>query len=159
MRKIVNPWKRNPEFQCFGCSEHNPMGLQMKMEEGENGEIISHWSPKAYFQGWHDVLHGGIQCTLLDEIAAWVVFHDLNASGVTVKLETKFLKTVYSSDSELLIKGKLVKSAHSMAWIETSITNSKGEVCATADAVYKVFSREISKNEFGFDELTYEEEK
>ena len=142
---------------CFGCGADNQLGLQMQMIEGDNGEIICKWHPKDYFQGWHDVLHGGIQCTLMDEIAAWVVFHDLKATGMTAKLDTKFIKSVYTTDSELTIVGKLVKTAHQMAWIDTYIQNSKGEICASASAVYKVFSTDVSTKQFGFSELTFED--
>lgn len=156
MKKIRSPWKNIPEFRCFGCSPYNANGLQMKFEVSDNGEIVCHWHPREYFQGWHDVLHGGIQCTLLDEVCAWVVFHDLQSSGVTIKLDTKFIKTLYTTDSELLVTGKLTKTAHGMAWIEASIKDSKGEVGATASAVYKVFDKEQSSKDFGGNSVGYE---
>ena len=39
------------------------------------------------FAGFHDILHGGIQATMMDEIASWVVLVKLDTSGVTYPLE------------------------------------------------------------------------
>jgi len=59
-------------YQCFGCAPHNHNGLQMSF--AEDGEyVVSEWEPKDYFQGYYNVLHGGIQATLMDEIASWLV--------------------------------------------------------------------------------------
>lgn len=158
MRKIVNPWKRIPEFKCFGCCTSNPDGLQMDFKEGDNGEIICKWEPQSKFDGWPGVIHGGIQCTLMDEVAAWVVQHDLKVSGVTSKLDTKFIKPVHSSEPYLIIKGKLEKSAHRLAWIECSIENMAGERCAEATAVYFTYSKEESVNSFYYNEMTFEDD-
>lgn len=158
MRKIVNPWKRIPEFKCFGCSANNPDGLQMEFKEGEGGEIICKWEPQTKFAGWPGIIHGGIQCTLMDEVAAWVVHHDLKVSGVTSKLDTKFIKPVHSSDPYLIIKGKLVKTARRLAWIECCIENMAGERCAEATALYYTYSRDESIANFYYSDMTVEED-
>ena len=41
-----------------------------------------------------DTLHGGIQAVLLDEICAWVVLRKLQTTGVTSKMETRYMKPV-----------------------------------------------------------------
>jgi uncharacterized protein (TIGR00369 family) len=157
MRKIINPWKRIPEFNCFGCSENNADGLKMKFEE-EDGQLVCHWHPQKQFQGWVNVLHGGIQCTLMDEMAAWVILHDLKVSGMTTKLETKFLKPLHTDDLVLTIRGKLRKAVHRLAQVDVSIENSKGEVCAQALATYYTFTPEESVKNFYYQDFTYEEE-
>ena len=158
MRKINNPWKRYTEFQCFGCSSSNEDGLQMEFKEGGNGEIICRWEPKAKFAGWPGVVHGGIQCTLMDEVAAWVVHHDLKVAGVTSKLDTKFIKPVHSTDPYLTIKGKLKKTAHNLAWVDCWIENMAGEKCAEATALYFTYSKEESIAKFYYSDMTLEDE-
>ncbi len=72
MKKIRNPYVDLKGYNCFGCSPNNIQGLHMHFEE--HGEkIISEWTPKMQFQGYKNVLHGGIQATLMDEIASWCV--------------------------------------------------------------------------------------
>ena len=71
MKKIVNPYAKagRAEYQCFGCSPQNAKGLQMKFQlDGE--EVVSVWNPQKWAEGYMNVLHGGIQATLLDEVAA-----------------------------------------------------------------------------------------
>ena len=67
MKKIVNPYAKagRAEYQCFGCSPQNAKGLQMKFQlDGE--EVVSVWNPQKWAEGYMNVLHGGIQATLLE---------------------------------------------------------------------------------------------
>ncbi len=148
MKRIPNPWTHIEGFNCFGCSQNNPIGLKMNFEEGEHGEIICHWKPNKYYQGWIGVIHGGIQSTLIDEMAEWVIVHDLHCSGVTSKLSVKYLKGLKSTDREITIKGRLTKSAHKLAWIEVSIENERGETCTTGEALYMTYPDEKEDSPF-----------
>lgn len=68
MKKIQNPYaiSGRKEYLCFGCSPNNESGLNLEFwEEGE--EVIAKWMPCKSFEGFVNVLHGGIQATLLDE--------------------------------------------------------------------------------------------
>ena len=98
MRKICNPWLGSEGYKCFGCSPDNPIGVHMEFfEDGE--DVVCFWHPQEHFQGWINTLHGGIQSTLIDEIASWVVFRKLQTTGVTTKLEVSFHKPVMTTDS------------------------------------------------------------
>ena len=46
MIKLRNPYSEYKEYNCFGCSPTNPLGLRMEFhEQGE--EIVSTWTPGA----------------------------------------------------------------------------------------------------------------
>ena len=82
MKKIKNPWLHlvDEGYNCFGCAPNNPWGL--KLEAYEDGEdIVALWTAHDNYQGWVKTLHGGIQATLLDEIAGWLVFRKLQTAG------------------------------------------------------------------------------
>ena len=89
MRKIKNHWVHKEGYDCFGCSPDNPLGVKMEFYE-DGDDIVCFWKPQAHYQGWIDTLHGGIQATLIDECASWVVFRKLQTSGVTNRLEVKY---------------------------------------------------------------------
>ena len=93
MRLIKNPWIGAEGYHCFGCCPDNPFGLQMQFYE-EGDDVVCLWHPSSRYQSWDNTLHGGVQSVLLDEICGWVVFHKLQASGVTAKMETRFRKPV-----------------------------------------------------------------
>ena len=69
MRKIKNPWTDKEGYDCYGCCHDNPIGLHMDFYE-DGDDIVCFWNPQQHFQGWVDPLHGGIQSTLIDEIAS-----------------------------------------------------------------------------------------
>ena len=89
MRKISNPFAGKEGYHCFGCAPENPIGIHMEFYE-DGDDVVSFWKPTPDYQGWIDTLHGGIQGTMLDETAAWVVFRKLQAVGVTTKLEVRY---------------------------------------------------------------------
>jgi uncharacterized protein (TIGR00369 family) len=141
MRELKNPFDKLPEYYCFGCSNKNHLGLKMTFYE-DGDEIVSKWDPDAHFQGYMDIVHGGVQSTLMDEIASWVVFIKLQTGGVTSKLTTRFRKPVVMSDGQLTIRAKLVEQRRRIAEIEVKLYNGKGELCSESTAEYFVLSRE-----------------
>ena len=95
MKKISNPWLGlvKDGYNCFGCAPTNPLGLKMEFYE-DGDEIVSLWHSDDNYQGWLHTLHGGIQATLMDEIAAWVMARKLQCAGMTTHMEMKYRKPV-----------------------------------------------------------------
>lgn len=144
MKPILNPYATLEGYCCFGCSPDNRLGLNMKfVEDGEL--IVCQWTPRDEYQGFPNILHGGIQATLLDEIASWCVMIKLKTSGVTARLDTRYLKPVKMSESPITIKAQIVSQRLNQVMIETSITNAKGVICTTALATYAIFSEEVAR--------------
>ncbi|MCA9834417.1 MAG: PaaI family thioesterase [Thermomicrobiales bacterium] len=82
------------EHNCFGCGALNPAGLHLQFyKTDEPNTIWSPWTPTASFEGYGGMIHGGIICTLLDEIMTWALYsHSIWA--VTAKMQTSFRKPV-----------------------------------------------------------------
>ncbi|MDR2868789.1 MAG: PaaI family thioesterase [Bacteroidales bacterium] len=133
-KKIINVFAKE-DYYCFGCSPHNPIGLQLQFVETEEG-IETEWSPRQYCEGYPGVVHGGIQATLMDEIAAWVVYIKVKCSGVTSRLNIKYAKPVDSHQDKVLLKAKLREVKRSLAYIDVVLINEKEEICASAEAIY-----------------------
>ena len=51
MKKIINPWRNHPEYNCFGCCPDNPIGLHLEFYE-DGDYIVSKWNPQHNYQGW-----------------------------------------------------------------------------------------------------------
>jgi uncharacterized protein (TIGR00369 family) len=124
MRKIKNPWLQKEGYHCFGCCPDNPAGVHMEFFE-DGDEVVCFWLPQAHFQGWVDTLHGGIQSTLIDEIASWVVFRKLQTTGVTNKLEVKFMKPIMTTENQITLRARLVEMKRQVAFIEVKVYNSQ----------------------------------
>lgn len=145
MRKIKNPFVHEENYNCFACAPHHPFGLKMEFyEDGE--EVISRWKPDEKFQGWGIILHGGIQTTLMDEIAAWTVFVKLKTAGVTTKIESYFKRPVLLSQEKLVIKAIVQEVENEVANIHVQIFDSKDHLCTEGFVYYKLFPIEKAKS-------------
>lgn len=149
MKKIINPWKDVDGYMCFACSPDNPNGLYMEFYE-DGDDIVALWKPTQYQQGWLDTLHGGIQSTLMDEVGAWVILRKLQTTGVTSRLDAKFMKSISTKESQISIRGRIKEQKRNAVFLETEIYNSQDELCARADLVYFVASQEKASEEFCF---------
>jgi len=75
---------------CFVCGPDNPRGLKIKVRyEPEAAAAHTELSLPREFQGWVDLIHGGILATLLDELMAHAVWR-FAGPGVTVSMEVRF---------------------------------------------------------------------
>ncbi|MDR1113458.1 MAG: PaaI family thioesterase [Bacteroidales bacterium] len=147
-RKIKNVFTKQ-DYNCFACSPHNPVGLQLSFVETEEG-VESVWNPKQCYEGYPGVIHGGILATLTDEVAAWTLYVKGQCSGVTSRLNVKYAKPVSSQQQQIVVKGKMREIKRSLAFIDVQIISENGELCLSGEAVYFVIPREkaVSMNYF-----------
>lgn len=149
MKKIENPWVGLDGYMCFGCAPNNGHGLRMTFFE-DGDDVVATWKPDPCYQGWLNTLHGGIQSTLMDELAGWVVFRKLQTAGVTSRLDARFLKSISTDEPFLTIRGRIKDRKRAAVFIETEIRDSKGELCSKADIVYFAMSPERAEKDFFF---------
>ena len=148
MRPIINPYNLEAN-QCFGCSRSNPIGLKLDFFE-EGDEVLCYWSPRSELQGYLNVLHGGIQTTLLDEIASWTVNVKVGPAGFTSSINIQFKKSVYVNRGDLLLKAKYRETIDKIAWIDTSLYDNKNQLCTTAEIGYFVLPEEIARERYWY---------
>ncbi len=151
MRKIKNPFSGADEnsYNCFGCSPANKIGLHLEFwQDGE--QLVAIWQPRKSFEGWAGILHGGIQATLMDEAAAWLVFVFLKTAGVTMELSTRFLKPVSVSNGQITIKATLISTEKRIARIKCSLEDGKGINCALSEVTYYCFPENIARAKYNY---------
>ncbi len=158
MRKIINPWMGMEGYNCFACAPHNENGLKMDFFE-DGDDVVSIWKPRSAYQGWTDTLHGGIQATLLDEVCAWAILRKLQTTGVTSKMEVRYLKAISTNDSHLTIRAHIVEQRRNLITVEAGIYDSDDKLCTQATCLYFSFSKEKAREEMGFQSCEVEEEQ
>ncbi len=151
MKKLKNPFSRLEGYNCFGCSPENPLGLHLTFTE-ENDEIVSHWNPGANFQGYFNILHGGIQATLMDEIASWTVYVKVKTSGYTSKAEFRYLKTVAIDQGPIMLRAKVKQMRRNLADIEVGLYNCDNTLCAKGLITFFTFPPDISRESMYYPE-------
>lgn len=149
MKRIINPWKGLEGYNCFGCAPNNEAGVKMEFYE-DGDEVVSIWKPRPEYQGWINTLHGGIQAVLLDEICAWVILRKLQTTGVTSKMETRYMKSVLTTEDHLTLRARIVEIKRNVILVEARLYNSKDELCTKALCTYFTFSQEKAGSEMHF---------
>lgn len=148
-RKVVNPFVGKDGYHCFGCDPKNKFGLRLNfVDEGEY--LTATWMPEDHFQGYHNVLHGGIQSTLIDEIASWYVYAKLQTAGVTSRLEVRYKKPVYTNKGVLKLRAKLLGMKRNLADFEVELLNNAGQLCAVAQVQYFTFSEKTAREKYWY---------
>ena len=77
---------------CFACGTLNTGGLGLTMHV-EPGRSWVETTLDRRFEGWEGMAHGGILCTILDEVMAWALVGADNW-GVTARMSVEFRKPV-----------------------------------------------------------------
>jgi len=147
--KVFNPYNRLPEHHCFGCAGKNPIGLKLSFElKGETVETS--WDPSKDYQGFEDILHGGIISTLMDEAAAWAIQLVLKTAGVTSELNVKYLKPLRVSKGRVYVSASISSHEERFASVKTIIRDTDENVCAEGVITYYVFPEEIAQKKFRY---------
>jgi acyl-coenzyme A thioesterase PaaI-like protein len=144
MIKLRNPFIQHKEYNCFGCSPNNPIGLQLSFFE-ERDEIVSRWLPQSNFQGYLNILHGGIQAALMDEIASWTVYVKVKTAGFTSKAEIRYLKPVNIEQGPITLRSKVKQMRRNLADIEVLLYDTNNALCAEGLLTFYTFPADKSK--------------
>lgn len=142
--EIKNPYAGRPDYHCFGCSPDNENGLQMSFHL-ESDTVVSEWEPKLYFEGWSDIVHGGIQSTLIDEIGSWLIIAVCKTAGVTTNLDITFRKAVPAKQGKLRLVARLLESGSRLATVHVDLFAPDGTLCTVGIAKYYIFNQEAAK--------------
>jgi uncharacterized protein (TIGR00369 family) len=119
---------------CFACGELNEGGLQLAIHTGPDGSWIeTTLAPR--FEGWDSVAHGGIVCTILDEVMAWSVIGQ-GTWGVTARLTVAFRKPIPTGRA-IRAEGRVVELHRRASRTEGRVVDAAtGDVLATAEGTF-----------------------
>ncbi len=143
-RMIHNPFQGMRGYDCFGCSPDNPVGLRMEFHL--DGDVVtSEWTPDAHFQGWVNILHGGIQATLMDEIAGWLVMVKLGTAGVTSRMEVRLIKSAHMNRAPFRLRAELQEMKGNIAIIKVELFDNQDQLCADSLMHYFTYPEKIAR--------------
>ena len=119
---------------CFACGSLNTHGLRLELH-ADDGRCWTDVALPKRFEGWEGIAHGGIICTVLDEVMAWaLVEHDL--WGVTARMAVEFKRPV---PVERAIRGEgwIVEARRRLVTAGGRLIDpADGTVLATAEALF-----------------------
>ena len=125
-----------PDQECLFCGEKNPVGLKLKFYlDEETEEVSTEYLPSKPFGGLGNILHGGIQTGLFDEIMGWTAHSLTGEMGVTSELGVKFLKPIYLG-KRIKVYSRLISRSGPQVHLEARIETPDGTVCSVATGTY-----------------------
>jgi len=129
----------------FFCGHSRNDGLQLKMMYEQN-IVYCHMNISNRFEGYTDVLHGGMIFGILDVIIWYAIFMDTKKVCMTRHTEMDFLKPVMCN-TPYTAKGRYLKTegkdVHATGWIE----DENGEIYASVNALFRE-AKDISLSDF-----------
>jgi len=151
MRKILNPFSQawRELYNCFGCSPKNEIGLHLQFYDNGN-ELIAGWKPEKLFMGYPDVIHGGIQATLLDEIGGWTVYVKCDTAGVTQEMNVTFHHPLRISKGEATLRCHLVEKLEKQAILHAELFDGEGRLCSESRMTYYIYPKNIAEERFHY---------
>ena len=130
--------------RCFACGELNEAGLHLKLQLASGRCRVELTLPNR-FEGWEGLIHGGIVCTILDEVMAWALV-ERDSWGVTARMSVDFRRPVLVGQS-IRAEGWIVESKRRIQRTAGRIIDAEsGLELATAEATY-VAATEARKRE------------
>jgi acyl-coenzyme A thioesterase PaaI-like protein len=144
----LDPRTFGPEQQCFGCSPFNPIGFQLEFAR-EGDEVVARFTPGTQFDGPPGILHGGLQATLADEVAAWTLVGLRGRMGFTASMEFRLLRPVRTSRL-VEARGRIAKESPRLITVETRLIQD-GEVAMTGTLVFAIPDEQGARRVLGRD--------
>jgi uncharacterized protein (TIGR00369 family) len=127
---------------CFVCGDKNKIGLKVEFFFDE-GKAKAQFTPTPEFEGYKDILHGGILSALLDE----VMIYSIIAQGiitVTVQMEVKFKKPAKIGET-LYLEGQMTEDKGKILFTAGKIFRQDGTIIAEAKGKFYRAAGEMKK--------------
>lgn len=128
MTGLANPVD---DGNCIACGPESTIGLHMRFSTAEDGSVESHFSVPPAYQGWRDIVHGGIVALLLDEAMAYAA-GACGVVGVTAELKLRFRKPVPTGDP-LVVRGSVSWRRRDVLGVLASVSDAAGRLLASAE--------------------------
>ncbi|PKN89309.1 MAG: hypothetical protein CVU51_00980 [Deltaproteobacteria bacterium HGW-Deltaproteobacteria-1] len=128
--------------RCFVCGLENPSGLKLRFRKEGPTSVSTQFTATYDWTGWGNILHGGFQALLLDEITAWVPFGLWNErTFVTKEMRIRYVKPAYV-EMPLFIVGYLVEDMEREIIVRGEIKDERGCILSEARCTLVRLSKE-----------------
>ena len=119
---------------CMACGKANPRGLQLDLWLTE-GRVETRFRLPGYVQGFPGAAHGGVLCTVLDEVMAWAAIESAKRFFVTGEMTVRFLAPAVPGD-EILARGEVAEDRRRYLLCRGEILGADGRQLARAEAKF-----------------------
>lgn len=119
---------------CFGCGRNNPIGLHLNFQpDGEKVSATKILSRE--YQGYHDVVHGGIVSLLLDEAMGNYIQKFYDRQAMTGRIEIRYRHPT-PVEQELKISAWQESRRKNVLSMKAAVETSDGTITAEATSKF-----------------------
>jgi acyl-coenzyme A thioesterase PaaI-like protein len=133
--EALDPHVFGTQQDCFGCSPRHPIGFRLRFEK-HGDEVVARFTPGAQYEGPPGIMHGGLQATLVDEVAAWTIVGLRKRMGFTATMQVKLIKPVRTG-REVTARGRIVKDSPRLVTIAV-VLEQDGSPSVTGELVFAI---------------------
>ena len=127
---------------CLVCGDKNEIGMNLSFDY--DGEVAAtEYTAESRFEGYKEVLHGGILTALLDEVMAKAIFGK-KILVTTVEIRVKFKKPV-KTGQKIRLEGRYTGQRRSLVFASSTAILPDGSLAAEAEG--KFFRLEAEKRQ------------
>jgi len=120
---------------CFVCGQDNQAGLKLDFFYDQDNRLAwVEFQPEERFEGYRDILHGGIISSLLDEVMVKAIMNG-NILAVTMKLIVEFKQPARIGE-KLRAEGWVTGRKGKAFLAEGRLTGDGGRLIATSSGIY-----------------------
>lgn len=83
--------------KCFACGKESEFGLQLKFKLQEDNSVCCKFKASNDYQGYDDILHGGIISTILDSAMVNLFYLKKGLELKTVRLNLRFIRPILAT--------------------------------------------------------------
>ena len=122
---------------CFGCGPYNEQGLRLAFTRTGDKSVEVEFTAEEHLCGAPNIIHGGIQATLLDEASGFAcrtLFPDeAELKIVTAEFSLRYRRPVPTGE-KLIVRGEVSRSDGRSIFIDAAIIDADGNTLTTSNA-------------------------
>jgi len=124
------PW--SDDKHCMVCGTSNPYGLKLTFRL-EGRALVTEWTAEKRFQGYADVLHGGMIATILDETMVNLPWKRDGIPVISAELNVRYIQPAKIGD-HLVFRAEAGDTGKRLITTTGICTTAEGTLIAEASA-------------------------
>ena len=125
---------------CLACGKANPRGYQLDLF-ADGGKVTTTFTLPAWASGFPGAAHGGVLCTLLDEVMAWAAIDATGRYHVTGEMTVRFHAPAVPGE-EVTAAGEIAEDRRRFLLCRGEVRGPAGALLAKAEGKFFPVSAE-----------------
>jgi acyl-coenzyme A thioesterase PaaI-like protein len=146
-QKLRNLFEKYTDHNCFACSSRNQIGLKLEIVQNDE-DCFSDFILSNDYTGFPNIIHGGIQATVIDEVGFWAMYNKYKTIGFTTRMTLDYLNKLEANTKLRAIATKIERN-NTLVNVEVKILNKDNAVGTIGNLNYKLVNDILLKKYFG----------